>query len=402
MPRFRQLAELGLARAHIASALLLGLFCAGGCIQRCPPAQGPAAGALAPPPVCPVTTCQERRDGDSGERSVAEQADQSGEPELLEDDVASPEAAAVPEPQAIVHPLDGVGDAEISRRVEHDLASLGSMSIGLPHRGQQVNAVQMPQDPRWILVDKSHAWGTEETVQYLERAIARVYEQFPDAPPLHIGHISGKAGGFLRPHRSHQSGRDVDLGYFYAGGGHWYLRADDTSLDTARTWALVRALIVETDVRFILIDRSIQTLLRAHAESIGEDDAWLEDVFRGRGPQRPPLIRHVPGHRTHMHVRFYNPLAQETARRSYAGLVRHKVIKPPQHYLQHKVKKGETLIHLAKRYGTTVGAIKRANRLRSNKILARKSYKIPRTGPASAGPRVAIPPRRLPPKNPQP
>jgi penicillin-insensitive murein endopeptidase len=214
---------------------------------------------------------------------------------------------------------------------------------------------------------------------------------------LNIGHISGPSGGFLRPHRSHQSGRDVDLGYYYQDGGQWYLAANATSLDRGRTWALVRALITETDVHFIFIDHSIQGLLREYAEGLGEDPNWLDDVFRGRGAAGAALIRHAPGHRTHLHVRFYSPVAQETARRSHSAMVQLNLIDRPQHFAEHRVKKGETLIQIAQRYGTTVNAIKRANGLRSSKIIARKAYKIPRTGPASAGPRIRIPPRRLPP-----
>lgn len=341
--------------------------------------------------------------GPAGEQGAAGgESAQAGDVGLLDDEPEVGEANVQRGSEAdgavAPHPLDGVSDASVRQRVSQDLPSLGSMSIGLPHKGSLVNAVAMPEDKRWVLVDKAHAWGTQETVDFLVAAISKVYDQFPEAPPLNIGHLSGRRGGFLRPHRSHQSGRDVDLGFYYQNGGHWYLRADETSLDRERTWALVRSLITETDVRFILIDHSIQKLLRTYAESIGEDKAWLDDVFTNAGPNRFAIIRHARGHSTHMHVRFYNPIAQETARRSYPSLVALKMIKPPQHYLSHRVKKGETLIHLAKRYGTSVASIKRANGLRSSKIFARKTYKIPRTGPASAGPRAVIPKRRLPPK----
>lgn len=316
--------------------------------------------------------------------------------ELLHDEVAAPEST--PEGgQELRHPLDAVSDVELLARLKRDPASLGAMSLGLPNKGSLFNAVQMPDDPRWVRVDKGRAWGTEETVQSLIRAIGRVAQDYPDSPALNVGHISSPKGGFLRPHRSHQSGRDVDLGFYYQDGGQWYLAADATSLDRERTWLLVRTLIAETDVHFILIDHSIQTLLREHAEEVGEDPAWLDDVFRGSGPTRPAVIRHAPGHRTHMHVRFYNPIAQETARRSHAAMVQLKLIPSSQHFAEHKAKKGETLTHIAKSYGTTVDAIKRANGLRSNKILARRVYKVPRTGPASAGARVVVPPRRIPP-----
>lgn len=318
--------------------------------------------------------------------------------ELPSSAAVTEQTSAEPKP----HPLDELSDEEVKRRVKEDLASLGSMSIGPPNGGSLLNAVKMPEDDRWHLVDPGLAYGTQETVDALQRVIIRVNEQFPNTPPLHIGHISGRRGGHLSPHVSHQSGRDVDLAYYYSNGGTWYQRATEENLDVARTWALVRALIAETDVRFLLIDHSVQRLLRAHADAIGEDQGWLDDVFKGTRGKTTPLIRHVAGHATHLHVRFHNPIAEETARRCYPALVALGKIKPPTYYIQHKARKGDSLIKLAKRYGTTVRTIQRANGMRGTVIFARKTYRIPKTGPAALGhSKVVIPARRPPPFDPQ-
>ncbi|HWO10203.1 MAG TPA: hypothetical protein VNN80_12005, partial [Polyangiaceae bacterium] len=69
----------------------------------------------------------------------------------------------------------------------------------------------------------------------------------------------------------------------------------------------------------------IQPLLKEYALAQGEDPEWLSRVFEN--PQnRDSIVRHRWGHATHMHVRFENPTAELTARRSYpilqqAGLV---------------------------------------------------------------------------------
>ena len=75
------------------------------------------------------------------------------------------------------------------------------------------------------------------------------------------------------------------------------------------------------------------------------------------------------------------------------------MVPPPVAYVTHRVKKGETLGMLAKKYGTTVGDIKRANGLRNNLIRAKHEYRIPKkVNPKIANPKaVAIPARRLPP-----
>ena len=350
-------------------------------------------GAVAPQVRAPAP---EAESDETAAHRDAEEPDESEEG--LDDDVE-----AGPAPDATIlppHPLASVKNEDLDQRIRRDPVSLGPMSIGKPSAGLLFNAVPMPAGDAWSLVDPSHAFGTGETVGYLETAISRVAKDFAGSPKLMIGHISAKGGGYLKPHLSHQSGRDVDIGYYYVSGSHWYQRANAQNLDQDRTWALVRALVTQTDIEMLLIDRSIQDLLIEHAEKIGEDKDWVRLVFRGKGGM-PPIVRHVRGHATHLHARFYNPIATETGRRCYSFLVQRGLVKPGAAYVMHLAKKGETLAELAKRYGTTVRAIRRANGLKSTVIQAKKAYKIPQSGHTppslSAGP-VGIPPRRLPPK----
>ena len=297
------------------------------------------------------------------------------------------------------HPLDAVSNSELERRLVSDPTSLDSISIGRPSGGRLMNAVQMPQSDRWELVDPNHAWGTRETVDYLCRAIGAVHERFPGSPKLYVGHLSAREGGPIAPHVSHQSGRDVDISYFYTQGQRWYGRATAKNLDRPRTWAFVRALVTETDVEMILMDASIQHLLREHASKNGEDAAWLDSLFRGRDGV-PPIIRHVSGHATHLHIRFHNPTAEETARRVYPLLLRHQRVAPPVQFVHHRAKEGDTLGKLAKRYGTSIEAIQRANGLKEkNFVRAGRVYLVPRAGgpKAAAEPPSSVPTRRLPP-----
>lgn len=225
----------------------------------------------------------------------------------------------------VVHPLAALDDLEIEQMVLHDPGALGSMSVGAPNRGSLFNGVQLPDSPLWKLADPEHAWGTRESIDFVAHAISRVNEYFPDAPVLYVGDFSGKAGGRLRPHQSHQSGRDVDLGYYYSTGPAWYKRATAKTLDRPRTWALLETLLKETRVEYVFMDRSIQLLLKEYALAQGEDPEWLSRVFEGPA-NRDSIVRHRWGHATHLHVRFENPTAELTARRSYpllqkAGLV---------------------------------------------------------------------------------
>ena len=340
----------------------------------------------------------------------AAHAHSEGDDEDAEDEIddgfeASPPTPAAPPPGGSSppppSPITGLSDGEIEARLSRDPTSFGAISVGSANAGALVAGVPMPKGDRWVVLDPGNAWGTRETVDYLARSIDKVHEQFPGAPKLYIGHISAKKGGHLSPHVSHQSGRDVDISYYLTNGRAGFIRATAENLDMPKTWAFVRALITETDVEMILIDTSVQRLLSEHASKAGEDPAWLDSVFQCRGKHGRPMVRHAKGHANHIHIRFYNPVAQEIGRRAHSLLAKVGHVRTITGYLLHKARSGDTLGSLARRYGTSVEAIQKVNGLRSNAIKMKHVYKIPKQGhvivrPPMPSP-VVIPPRRLPP-----
>jgi LysM repeat protein len=320
--------------------------------------------------------------------------------EALDDSGESAEPTAAEVLAVRPHPLDSWSDAQIKAAVSRDLRSLGPMSLGSPNAGALINGVQATETPFYKPVSPSGAWGTQETLDFLGVALAKVHEEFPDGTPaLSLGDISDRNGGPARPHVSHQSGRDVDIGYFYNDGSRWYARGTAKNLDLARNWAFVRALVAETDVDLILIDHSIQLLLEDYARAHGEDAAWLSGLFRGVPGKLRPIIRHAPGHATHLHIRFFNPVAQETARRCHPFLLEAKLTSAPQSYVTHKVKKNETLGMIARKYGVPVPRLRAANGLKSSLIREKSLLRVPvaTRGPVGPGPRLRVPARRVPP-----
>jgi penicillin-insensitive murein endopeptidase len=318
------------------------------------------------------------------------------------DDGFEPPAQAGPTPAqpgapAAPAPFADLTDAELEARLRADVGALGPMSIGRTNGGALVSGIRMPEGANWQLVSPGLAWGTKETIDGLAHAIDAVAARFPDTPKAFIGDISAKNGGHLHPHVSHQSGRDVDLGYYLTEGHRWYANASGSALDRARTWHLVRTLIADSDVEMILVDLSIQRVLKAYALSIGEDAAWLDEVFQVGGKSRRPLIFHVKGHATHLHIRFFNPVAQELGRRAYRFMVARRLVAPPTLYVTHTVKPGETLSHLAVRYKVTPEAIKKANAMAKDVVRVNKPYKIPQPGGIAMPAPASIPPRRVPP-----
>lgn len=324
------------------------------------------------------------------------------DPSRVHDDVPEDELSTFPKgpQQPRPHPFDALTEKTLQDWLRHSPAKLGSLSIGRPNGGALINAVPFPPSDLYTTVAPGTAYATQETVDYLTRSLARVHNAFSNCPKLAIGDVSAKNGGHLSPHLSHQAGRDVDISYYYSDASPWYTAATADNLDTEKTWAFIHALAVESDVEMILIDASIQAILRDYAEKAGEDPTWVEDLFRGTPGVRPPLIRHVKGHRTHIHIRFYNPIAQESARRLHPLLVKYGKIRPRAYTLNYTAKPGDSLNLLAAKFGTTVKALRRANRLKGTKLYAKRVYAIPRTGTLPS-PEVVVPPRRIPNSKPQ-
>ncbi|MBI4956775.1 MAG: penicillin-insensitive murein endopeptidase [Myxococcales bacterium] len=384
------------------------------------PAEASAATPAAPPAPSPSAAgaIEAAAAGDADDASGGEEVATVGDD--VEDGPGDPVASPPAAPS--VRPFAELGNGEIERRVASDLASLGPISVGWANQGGLVNGVQMPRADGWTVLDPDDTWGTQETVDALVRCIGIVRARHPGSPRLSIGQMSAPRGGRLASHKSHQSGRDVDVGYYFTGGEQrGFVRATAGNLDRARTWTFVRALFTDAHPEFVFIDTSVQKVLKEYALSIGEDPAWLDRIFQYQSHEPWPIIRYAPGHADHIHVRFYNPRAQEMGVRAYDALVKHGKYRLPTikqtksstetAYVVHVAHSGDTLDLLARRYATTVQAIREANGLKSAHIKAKQQLKIPTkrtkvvttvvTEKAKPPPHaVQIPPRRLPPRDP--
>jgi murein endopeptidase len=271
---------------------------------------------------------------------------------------------------------------------------LGSLSVGFTEAGSQLNAHAFPTTGGpWTVINPAEAWGAKETIEAVMAAARMVAERSPGGPPLRVNDISRKDGGWLRPHKSHQSGRDVDLGLFYPEGAKCS-RAREKCMDIARNWQLVRALIITGDVQMILVDKRIQAVLYSYALAHGEDKVWLDSLFHS-GPDA--LIKHARRHRDHFHVRYYAPRSQELGRRVLPLLAS----RPENNWLVHRIRSGDSLGRIAAKYGTTVNALKKANGMKNTLLRAGRSLRVPLRGPCTScpvPPPVVVPPRRLPPE----
>lgn len=208
-----------------------------------------------------------------------------------------------------------------SLRIIEDGPEKDSKAVGRPNRGKLVNGEQMPKQSSWYtLVRERNAWGTNETITQLQKALRKINtskalkKKRKRIPPLVIGDLSRKGGGRLKPHKSHQTGRDVDLGYYHHGDVPSRFRtATKKNLDYELTWALIDAFIEADAVDYIFIDRKLQRWIVDWAlENNKAKKSELKRIFGCLPSKTPAIIRHEPGHKNHMHVRFRCPSSDES------------------------------------------------------------------------------------------
>ncbi|HEY4175955.1 MAG TPA: penicillin-insensitive murein endopeptidase [Kofleriaceae bacterium] len=192
-----------------------------------------------------------------------------------------------------------------------------SHSLGQPWNGRLENGEHLPADDDAYKIRRpNHAWGAENVVTHLRAAIASV-RALHDVHVLAIGDLSAKEGGKLSEHHSHQSGLDVDVGFYFTKVPDGYPDAfapASNDLDLEATWALLAAFVRTTEspdgVQMIFLDYAVQKRLYDYAESRGTPAETLSTIFQyPRGKDTlAGIVRHWPNHTDHFHVRF-NPAA---------------------------------------------------------------------------------------------
>ena len=172
--------------------------------------------------------------------------------------------------------------------------------------------------------------GSDQLVEALVRASRAVARAAPGGTAP-IGDLSHTGGGGSAEHKSHQSGRDVDIFYYavHPNGtpvipGNTMIHYDrsgrsaswspargrrapaealpDARFDTRRNWRMVRALLLDPDieVQWIFVQRDLAARLLQEGRAEGEDPALLA---RAQVLLRQPADSEP--HDDHMHVRVF-------------------------------------------------------------------------------------------------
>lgn len=136
-----------------------------------------------------------------------------------------------------------------------------SESVGYCFNGKLINGEKLPPGPGYTFGHRPNIYGTNETITLLLDSIARYRRKYPDGPIVVVGNLSQRGGGKLDPHKSHQSGRDVDLGYIHKKKFqpiNHMMATNEQNMDVRKTWYLLETLLKTEKVEKMFIDYKIQ------------------------------------------------------------------------------------------------------------------------------------------------
>ena len=161
----------------------------------------------------------------------------------------------------------------------------------------------------WLQVDRRVAClGHIADHWRARRGFDEIVATDPAAPRVEVHDLSLRLGGRMHGHKSHQTGRDVDITYYQRGNRGTCVgrRVSPGELDALREWRLLRHWLERGQAEFIFVDYALQRPLYEVAKASGATEHQLAEWFQyPRGPEvRAGIIRHVPNHANHVHVRF--------------------------------------------------------------------------------------------------
>lgn len=197
-------------------------------------------------------------------------------------------------------------------------------SVGSASYGVLTRPIEMPTTGNGFKLFRPYGanhYGSDPLVKMLKEG-AEAAKTSPDAPPLVIGDLAAKTGGEVEGHKSHRTGRDVDILFFYqtpAGipieapgfvkvqtDGIAFVQNASThlpyyALDLPRNWALVKSLVTSkhAQVQWLFVARQVESLIIEYARARDEDPMVIwqaESVMHEPADSMP--------HDDHFHLRI--------------------------------------------------------------------------------------------------
>ena len=170
----------------------------------------------------------------------------------------------------------------------------GARSVGRTNDGSLHDGVALPDSSLYDCWRPANCYGSTHTVRTLVSAIAGFRAAIGWDGTLLVKSISRREGGHFPPHRSHRSGRDVDIQLPRLDGGDQRGREDQ--VDWHAAWTLIDSLIATGEVEVIFLAGRLHSFLRRAARDMGASPRQRATIGS--------VVRSWQGHHTHIHVRF--------------------------------------------------------------------------------------------------
>jgi penicillin-insensitive murein DD-endopeptidase len=211
-------------------------------------------------------------------------------------------------------------NAELPAAYRRSPFAMMSLSVGSPTNGWQIRAKKLKASENLWIQNKSvpYSYGHPALVLMLYRTAKQMAHQTPGSVLL-VGDLSREFGGPLAGHRSHQSGRDADVGFFVTDEKGRPLnsqklrtfdsqgRARDGSglrFDDYRNWLLVQLWLKDNraDLEYVFVASHLRRRLLEFAQK--------RPAFRKYVADAAQFLRQPSNglpHDDHFHVRIACP-----------------------------------------------------------------------------------------------
>ncbi len=214
-------------------------------------------------------------------------------------------------------------DRVLPKRFQKAPFALMSLTVGHPNAGWQVRAKRIKKSKSLAIKagSEDRSYGHPALVLMLGRSAKEIAKAAPGSVML-VGDLSGKHGGSLSGHRSHQSGRDADIGFYvldpngkpvtpekfltFSADG----KATDGSrytFDDRRNWLLVQSWVRDkrAGLSHIFVSRGLRQRLLGYA---AKQPAFQKHVAEVAALLKQP--EDATPHDDHFHVRVSCPKDQ--------------------------------------------------------------------------------------------
>lgn len=213
---------------------------------------------------------------------------------------------------------------ELPKKYEKAPYSLMSLTVGAPNDGWQIRAKRLYKTPHLKLKSGSGriTYGHPALVLMLRRSANDIASAAPGSVML-VGDLSAKKGGPIPKHRSHQSGRDADVGFFLENAKGRQVVVDTfvkidgqgnaigvpgAKFDDERNWQLVRSWLRDrrAGISHVFVARHVRNRILAYARAHKARSKYHDAAAA--------LLRqpsNSAAHDDHFHVRIKCPSKQK-------------------------------------------------------------------------------------------